>query len=125
LFNKQGRHYLDDLVFERILEKANDRAWVLTHPDSVVEVKQGKKPQDFTKTKEWCDREIYNSALQTLCKIVDEETPHQKAIFIKEAVEQAENAIRISTPYMQYADFGEPDRQRVMRYLMLRLCQVF
>lgn len=42
--------------------------------------------------------------------MIDEETPHKKAIYIDEAVNQAINAMFIATPYKSSSDIGEPDR---------------
>jgi len=71
----------------------------LTSEDSRRKVHRGIDPQDFTKTHEWCDPFIYSASLKTLLKIADEPTPHQKSIYIEEAVKQAVNAMRIATPY--------------------------
>lgn len=48
-----------------------------------------------------------------------------KAIYIDDAVTQAIDAILISTPYKKSDAFGEPDRMRVMRHLLLEYCKIY
>lgn len=67
---------LDTRIFNLILKKNKDPEWLLTSKESEEAVRKGIKVDDFTGTKEWCDPQIYNTALKTLCKLVDEETPH-------------------------------------------------
>jgi hypothetical protein len=52
--------------------------------------------------------------LKTLLKIADEPTPHQKSIYIEEAVKQAVNAMRIATPYKKLDEIqGAAELERV------------
>ena len=71
---------------------------------------RNEKTEDFTGTPEWCDPFIYSASLKTLLRVSDEETPHLKAIYIDDAVNQAINAMKIATPYKGTDAFGEPDR---------------
>jgi hypothetical protein len=92
---------------------------------SLDDLAAGKDAKDFTKTPEWCDPFIYTASLKTLLKVSDEATPHMKAIYIDDAVTQAMNAMKISTPYKKSDAFGEPERQRVMRHLILEMCKIY
>lgn len=68
---------------------------------------------------------IYSASLKSLLRVPDEETPHIKAIYIDDSVTQAINAMKIATPYKKSDSWGEPERLRVMKHLILELCKVY
>jgi len=51
--------------------------------------------------------------LDKLRQIRDVETPHQKAIYIDEALNLAIDGMKIATPYKDEHKYGEVERQRV------------
>lgn len=57
--------------------------------------------------------------------MADETSPHVKAILIEESVTQAISAMKIATPYKKSDAYGEPERKRVMRHLILEICKVY
>jgi len=64
--------------------------------------------------------------LKTLLKIADEPTPHQKSIYIEEAVKQAVNAMRIATPYKKLDEIqGAAELERVQKHLLLEVCKIY
>ena len=64
------------------------------------------EPKDFTSNPEWTNTHIYSSSLKTLLKIIDEETPHLKAIYITEAQNCAIHSLQIAAPYEKTEKFG-------------------
>lgn len=60
-----------------------------------------------------------------MLRVPDEETPHIKAIYIDDSVTQAINAMKIATPYKKSDSWGEPERQRVMKHLILEFCKMY
>ncbi len=125
IFGTNRTSDIDTLVQKLILEREHDPSWQLTSEKSRQEVAEGKSPGDFTKTPEWCDPYIYSASLKTLLRVADEATPHIKAIYIEDAVTQAINAMKISTPYKSSDSIGEPERQRVMKHLILEVCKIY
>ena len=51
--------------------------------------------------------------------------PHVKANYIEEAVSQAILATKIATPYKKSDAWGEPQRMRTMKYLILKLTKTY
>jgi hypothetical protein len=80
----------------------------LTSEKSRKDLEAGNKVEDFTDIPEWCDPHIYSASLKTLLRVADETTPHIKAIYIDDAVNQAINTMKIATPYKKLSDIGEP-----------------
>lgn len=80
---------------------------------------------DFTKTPEWCNPKIFECSLDLLKTLKNEYTPHRKAIVIERAVKMAITAMQVALPYRKTDAIGEPERQRVMRFLLLELCKYY
>lgn len=110
---------MDIQVFELILKKGNNSYWMLTSKESRQDMEDGLSPSDFTETPEWCDPAMYKPSLDHLQRLKILETPHEKAICIDQAVTSAMNAMKIATPWKAADKYGEPERQRIMRYLIL------
>jgi hypothetical protein len=125
IFGTNRTSDIDILVQRLILERENDPSWRLTSVESTQQLAEGKQVSDFTKTIEWTDTYIYSASLKTLLRMTDEPTPHLKAIYIEDAVTQAINAMKIATPYKSSDSIGEPERQRVMKHLILEVCKIY
>ena len=98
---------------------------MLTSAKSKSDVEKGLQVADFTKTPEWCDPKIFEASLDLLKTLNEEYTPHRKAMVIEQAVKMAIMALQMALPYRRSDAIGEPERQRVMRYLILELCKYF
>lgn len=125
LFMSGNPSSLDRLVQELVLRKDGHPNWVLTSRESMLLVKQGKKVEDFSDTPEWCNTTDYEPSLYKLMKLNETETPHGKALIIEQAVTDAMLTLKMTAPYKPSYKRGEPERQRVIRYLILTTCKMF
>lgn len=116
---------MDKLVQELIMKKDGDPQWCLTSEESKAKQARGEKTDDFTDTPEWCNMKDYDPSLSKLIKLNEAETPHAKALLIEQAVTDAMLVLQIVTPYKTSDKYGEGDRQRVMRVLMLETCKMY
>ena len=80
---------------------------------------RGEKASDFTEIDEWCNIKNYENSILKLKNLNEAETPHAKAMVIETAITEAVQAIQIATPYKFDAKFGEDDRRRIIRFLLL------
>jgi hypothetical protein len=53
--------------------------------------------------------------------MIKEDSPHRKAMLLDSVVYKALAAMKIATPYKKSDSWGEQERQRVFRYLILEL----
>jgi len=120
------------LVQKLILDKQNHPDWVLTSAQSqaayqkyLVTKDKIDEPKDFTSNPEWTNTHIYSSSLKTLLKIIDEETPHLKAIYITEAQNCAIHSLQIAAPYEKLEKYGADLQNRVTKHLMVEVCKIY
>ena len=83
------------------------------------------KPKDFTANPEWTNTHIYSSSLKTLLKIIDEETPHLKALYIDDAKACAIHSLRIEAPYTPGDKYDGELQGRVTKHLMVEVCKIY
>ena len=77
--------------------------------------------------KAWCDEEIFVPSIRLLMKLNDQETPHQKAAHVQEAMQQAFLALSIATPDQTMFDVAKSadNQQFVFKYLLVNVAKIF
>ena len=108
----------DKDLHELLLKKKDDPNYRLFAGNEAVFAK------DICKNPEWLEDAIYSNSIRLLMKIGEEETPHNKAAYVNEAIHLAVNAMSIARP--QEKEMNNPNYLEFLyRYLTLQVALYF